>query len=373
MNNNSYFITAFGTFGNPNGFRQSYWFTKDKIIVNSIKTFDLNTNAIKLFPRSKVYAIRKEFAGDYNIISYSVYTYAKEQNSERSGTFIGSGILFTNKISEEYLVVNQLNEFHESLVEKNIENDAIIVSHSDKLSITKPRDFDKIGFQLKPVEDLNFIPASNKYLVVFCDISAEKLRLYFKKAPDLLNVYDTIYFTDSREVAEFVNQKGIFKLIQNVGEKRDFELEIQNLHEERTRKRESSISEFEREIQKLEDDKIRTLGDFNEQIAHNEKLHQANEIILRQSRSDLEKVEQIYSDFSSKIKEQANQLRSGRRLDEVKNIYNENKRRFFDAVTQFKKPDFINKISKAAAKPGFRPEIRFRQEEGELSSNLRTP
>ena len=109
MNNNINLI-AFGTFGNPNGFRQTF-FIGNRELSKSVKTFDLNTNAIKLFQDAGIYAIRKEYAAGHNIISYSVYSFAKEQNSERSGTFIGSSILFTGKIAEENITIKLLNEF----------------------------------------------------------------------------------------------------------------------------------------------------------------------------------------------------------------------------------------------------------------------
>src|SRR5690554_229509 len=181
---NNYFISAFGTFGNPNGFRQSYWFTDDRNIVNSIKTFDLNTNAIKLFPKSKVYAIRKDYANGRNVIAYSVYSYAKEQNSDRSGTFIGSSILFIDQISEENITLNCLNDFHNNLKNKNIQNDTITVNHSENLSVSKPKDFDKINFQLREIDNLNFVQNSNKQLVVYCETNPSKLQALFKKSID---------------------------------------------------------------------------------------------------------------------------------------------------------------------------------------------
>ncbi|RZK18964.1 MAG: hypothetical protein EOO43_12095, partial [Flavobacterium sp.] len=125
---NNYFISTFGTFGNPNGFQQSYLFAQGKEnIARSIKMFDLNTNAIKLFANSKVYAIRKEFVNDHRVISYSIYSYAKEQNSERSGTFIGSSILFIDQIVDENITLRNLNEFHSSLAEKNTHDNTITV------------------------------------------------------------------------------------------------------------------------------------------------------------------------------------------------------------------------------------------------------
>ena len=53
--NQNIIIVAFGTFGNPNGFKQSFLSLSDKNIARGIKTFDLNTNAIKVFPATQVY------------------------------------------------------------------------------------------------------------------------------------------------------------------------------------------------------------------------------------------------------------------------------------------------------------------------------
>ena len=121
-------LIAFGTFGNPNGFKQTF-FVGSNDLAKSVKTFDLNTNAIKLFSKSKIYSIRKESVNGFNTIAYSIYTYAKEQNSDRLGTFIGSSILFTKKIAKEHITVSQLNEFHKQLVNKNVSNNIISVNH----------------------------------------------------------------------------------------------------------------------------------------------------------------------------------------------------------------------------------------------------
>jgi hypothetical protein len=48
-----YFFSAFGTFGNPNGFRQSYFLGGNADVAKNIKTFDLKTDAVKLFRAAK--------------------------------------------------------------------------------------------------------------------------------------------------------------------------------------------------------------------------------------------------------------------------------------------------------------------------------
>ena len=347
---NSINLIAFGTFGNPNGFKQTF-FVGSKELAKSVKTFDLNTNAIKLFANSKVYAIRKEYANGFNTIAYSVYSYAREQNSDRSGTFIGSSILYTNKIAKEHITIAQLNEFHNQLVNKNVSNDTISVNHSDKFSVVKPKDFDKIEFHLREIENLNFRQNTDNYLVVFCNINDNYLTQFFEKSIDLLNVYDTIYFTDNQEVAEFVHQKGIFKLIQNVGEKRDFDREINNLIEERKRKREQSISEFKREVQRINEDKNQTIQEFKNQIEQSERTHLENERKLKESKEDINKIGQFYDDFLNKTNGLINQLsHNNGKLEEVKQIHNSNKILFNNGISDLKRPNYTTTIAKPKPK-----------------------
>jgi len=347
-------LLAFGTFGNPNGFRQTF-FVGSKELAKSVKTFDLNTNALKLFPNSKIYSIRKEHAAGFNAIAYSLYSFAKEQNSDRSGTFIGLSILFTEKIGEEIITLNQLNEFHSSLISKNVQNDVIMVNHSDKLSVSKPKEFEKIEYHLRDIENLNFIQTTGKTLVVFTATNDDVLSKLFKNSIELLNIYDTIYFTDSREVAEFVNKKGIFKIIQNVGDKLEFELEIQNLLEESRRKREKSISDFESEVQRINEDKLNTISEFKIQVEQNERIHKENEQRINDSKKELETIEQFYKEFSIIIQELVNQLKSGKKLEDIKQVYNENKNRFIEGVSTLKRPNYIKKLPKTNPQSNLKP------------------
>lgn len=342
MSNNINLI-AFGTFGSPNGFQQTF-FVGDVSLEKSVKTFDLNTNAIKLFPKSKVYAIRKEIANGQKAIAYSIYTYAKEQNSDRGGTFIGSSILFIDRIANENIIINCLNEFHNNLKSKNTQNDIIAVNHSADFKVGEPKGFDKIVFHLKEIDDnLNFVQNSNRQLVVYCTTQPDKLQQFFKKAIDLLNVYDTIYFTNSYEVAEFVQKKNIFQLVQK---EEGFDNEIQKLAEERLHKIQDLLDKFTREKLELENDRKKVIDDYTKQITQNEKLHQENQRKIEESKKGLENIRQKYNNFSRKIDEYINKLKSGEKLDTVKQLYNENKRIFIDSINNQQIPNFINSISK---------------------------
>lgn len=349
---------AFGTFGNPNGFKQTFFIGGNADIAKSIKTFDLKTDAIQLFPKSKIYAVRKELINGNKAISYSLYTYAKEQNSDRGGTFIGSAILYLNNIAEESNTLACLNEFHEKLISKNVQNDVISVNHSDQFIVSKPSQYERLPSSVKEIEDLNFNQSTNKNLVVYSDTSSAKLQQLFKQALPLLDVYDTIYFTSGKEVAEFVHQKSLFQLVQIDG----FEQEISKLQDDRKQRVQALVTEYETEKAKLEEDKKRVLAELKEQITANEKIHSVNKTKLDESKQEFNVVTQKYEGYEKKITEAIGQLVSGKKPEMVRRILTENKRIFIESINEQKQPVFINNIPKPKAikteiTPGFQPEI----------------
>lgn len=344
--NSTYFFSAFGTFGNPNGFRQSFFLGGNKAIAKEIRTFDLKTDAIKLFPQTSIYSIRKDYAGGSNLISYSVYTFAKEQNSDRGGTFIGSGLLFAGKVASESLIINTLNEFQDHLEKNNLSDSIITVNHSDQFSIHKPKDFDKIGFNVREIDDLSFTQGSNSYLVVYCETNPAQLQNFFSQSIELLSVYDTIYFTQSHEIGEFVRQKGIFRIVDANG----FKKELENLHEERIREIKNAIADLEKEKESLKDERTKLLEDLNRQIAQNERRHQENGAKIKESKSGIEVIRKEYDQYSGKIDEVIKSLTSDGKVETAKKRHQENKRSFAHIINQNKNIESISPFSSSVAR-----------------------
>lgn len=340
----TYFFSAFGTFGNPNGFRQSFFLGGNHNIAKEIRTFDLKTDAIKLFPQSNIYSVRKDYAGGCNLISYSVYTFAKEQNSDRGGTFIGSSLLFVNKVASEGLIIGALIDFQNILEKNNLSEGVIAVNHSDQFSIQKPKDFDKIGFNVREVDELDFTRSNNNYLVVYCETNAAQLQIFFNKAVDLLNVYDTIYFTQSHEIGEFVKQKGIFKIVDADG----FKKELDHLEEERRRILQNAILELKQEKEGLKDEKEKLLEDLNRQISQNEKRHQDNEIKIKESKNGITIINKEYDQYSEKIEEVIRNLTADGKIETAKKRHRENKRLFTDTLHQNKNIESLSPLSSSS-------------------------
>jgi hypothetical protein len=355
-------LIAFGTFGSPNGFTQTFFLGKP---IKGIKAFDIR-GGLKILPNSKVYSIRKESVNGFDILSYSIYTFAQEPTSSRGGSFIGSSILYVDKISDENITIKNLTEFHQNLVDKNVIDDTIKVKHSDDFDVKdcKPKDFNKINYHLKDIENISFSKNTNKELVVFSEIDENTLQQNFKKSYDLLNIYDTIYFTNNEEVAKFVIQKGIYKLIQNVGSKRDFDLEINNLIEERKRQREQSVSEFEREVQRIGEDKKNAIQEFKTQLEQFKNLHQDNAKKIIEAEGDINKISLYYEKFINETNKLLGNLKNNNaHLEEVKNIHNDNKRSFNSSLPNLKSTNYITTLEKPKPKGNLHIENQWQNNE----------
>ncbi|OHT45669.1 hypothetical protein [Flavobacterium tructae] len=340
------YLLAFGTFGNPYGFRQTFFKMGNENVAKSIKTFDLNTNAIKLFENSSLYAIRKESANGLNSISYSKYSFAKEKNSDRGGTFIGASILFTNEIAEENVTINKLNEFHKILVSKNIEDKTLMVNHSDNFTVDLPQDYDKLSYNLKSFNEPSSFYVSNSNLVVYSKINIDKLQHNFKKSLELLNRFDTIFFTDNEEIANFSHSKGLYRTTNEEG----FDNEIQIAKEEKKKQLQLILNDYEKEISELEENKIISIKKLKESIEQNVRLHQENGRKIEESKKQITATENKYAEFSKKIREAINFIKSNRKIDEVKSFHQENKREFLNFINENTKPQYLNQLNNVQPK-----------------------
>ncbi|CAM3400527.1 hypothetical protein [Empedobacter stercoris] len=318
MENNVNLI-AFGTFGSPNGFTQTS-FTGNPSVEKKIKNFDIR-GAISITEKSTLYSIRKENSNGDLLVSYSKYSYAQEPTSARGGSFIGVSILFSNQLAQENITVNILEEFHKTLVENNIQDGIIKVNHSDKFSVLQPKDFDKIKFNLKEINQLYTNQISNKNLVVYCRTNENSLKKYFEESINLLNIYDIIYFSESKEVLDFVHQKGILKTVDEEG----FKIELDKVEEKRKQEIQIYLQELEKSKNDFENDRKLFEEKFKKQIEQNEIKHTENEKLIQDSKLELNNINVKYSDFLMKIDTLISKLKNNEKLEVIKSLYTESK------------------------------------------------
>jgi hypothetical protein len=365
------YVFAFATFGHPNDFRQNCFLPEKRQSDIKVKLFDL-TNAIKIYPKSTLYSIRKENLNGVNILSYTIYTYAKEKNSERDGTFIGSSLVYTNGIANENVTVEKLINFHTELLKKNVAGERLIVNHSNEFTISKSVtiDFDKISSNLKKPQEPSNYNSSNNNVVVYSLIDSNTLQQNFKKALELLNNYDTIFFTDSEEIAKFTVSKRLYKFLDE--NNNEFTNAIQSVRDEKKRQLEIIVNSFQKEIVELTEKRQETIREFIKSVEENKKLHRENGIKIAEYEKQAEKIVKQYTEYESKIKEAINLINLNKNIDEVKAFYDVNKREFINYLNQNIKPTYINSLSNIQVKTNLRSNNQNIYGISQQSSNLRS-
>lgn len=346
------YVFAFATFGHPNDFRQNCFLPEKRQSDIKVKLFDL-TNAIKIYPKSTLYSIRKENVNGVNVISYSIYTYAKEKTSDRDGTFIGSSLVYTNGIANENVTIERLIKFHTELLNKNVVDERLIVNHSNEFTISKSVtiDFEKLSYNLKKSEEPSNFNSSNNNVVVYSLIDPNTLQQNLKKALELLNNYDTIFFTDSEEIAKFTVSKRLYKFLDESN--KEFSNTVQSVRDEKKRQLEIIINAFQQEIKELTDKKQETIRKFKEGVEENKNLHRENGNKIAEYDKQAEKIVNQYTEYERKIKEAINLINSNKKIDEVKAFHNENKREFINYINQNIKPAYLNRLNDIQARTNF--------------------
>lgn len=311
---------AFGTFGNPYGFTQTVWLG-DKTLEGSIRTFDINNSALNLFPETTLYAIRKENLGNQIAIAYSKYTFARERNSTRGGTFIGSSILILDHIVNTGLVVSCLDELHDNLVSNNVVDDVLQVEHSKYFKIKKdpPRDYDKLGIDVKKIKGISLNPNGKSLVVYFEEDKIAHLHNHLDEAIHLLSKYDTIYFTTDKQVAAFVEKKGLF----NIYDLTTFRNQINSIKEKKAKEKNKLLFELKRQYNQAIEQEQTQIENFINLINENNNIHRKNISILEKNQIEKDNLVKIFKELKDGINSIINKVQNDDEINIIKNCYQE--------------------------------------------------
>lgn len=309
-------IFAFGTFGSPNGFKQIGRLVNNNKIPFNVSSFDLKTNAIQLFDNEGIlYMLKKELVEDnIPMISYAIYTFAREKNSTRGGSFIGSAISFIEKKTATGTVLNTLSDFHSYLVEHNTdENNTLLVTHSDDLKISEEIDYKRLNVEQKPFEDIDFTSCESSLVYYSEKVHTTVFPSIVDRAEELLNDYDTIYFTNSIETAKFAQKKGIFEVVDDA----HFESLFAKLEKRKEAYKQNFIKELEQDVQKT--------------IEYKEECLKYRESILTEKRETQKHIDKEVN----KLHQQINELKS--KKQESDNWYDKQQKEIERKVAEYTK------------------------------------
>lgn len=215
--NNRIGLGVFGTFGDPHGYQQEFYF--DVRFVNSL---DLNEFAIEFYPGADLYSVKREIIDGVYTVCFCIYTYARELNTERFGTFIGSCIVLQDSYTDADYVYQSLKELHKSILSNPayLKGNTINVATAKDISVTEPADFVAARANAIPISKTPFFtpyvdPQKNYLVLPYADttdaIDAQVLR-FFDEAQKYHTDTTTLYFSTDSNVADFVKQEDILEV-----------------------------------------------------------------------------------------------------------------------------------------------------------------
>ena len=211
-------LGVFGTFGQPYGYQQIFFF--DTYFYTSL---DLNTNVLELSQNAELYAVKKELIDGVFSVCFCIYSFAKELTSTRGGTFIGTCVVLNECYADARDIYILLKELHDDTVKnpKNVLNNKIQVQIADELEIRKPLKFDEVKSRVTSINETafrsDFIDPEKTFLVKGKPSVANKeknITLFFEYAFENFSDFETLYFTFDKSVISHIENKGILNVIE---------------------------------------------------------------------------------------------------------------------------------------------------------------
>lgn len=215
--NNRIGLGVFGTFGDPLGYQQEFYF--DVRFVNSL---DLNEFAIEFYPGADLYAVKREIIDGVYTVCFCIYTYARELNTERFGTFIGSCIVLQDSYTDTDYIYQSLNELHKSILNNPnyLKGNTINVATAKEIAVTEPNDFVAARANAIPISKTPFftpyVDPQKNYLVLPDGNSTmpqeAQVLQFFEEAQKYHTDTTTLYYSTDSNVIDFVRQEDILSI-----------------------------------------------------------------------------------------------------------------------------------------------------------------
>ncbi len=215
--NNRIGLGVFGTFGDPHGYQQEFYSN-----VRFVNSLDLNEFAIEFYPGADLYSVKREIIDGVYTVCFCIYTYARELNTERFGTFIGACIVLQDSFTDADYIYQSLKELHKSILSNNeyLKDNTINVATVKDIAVTEPSEFVAARANAIPISKTPFFtpyvdPQKNYLVLPDATTNAsldEQLLQFFEEAQKYHTDTTTLYFSTDSNVADFVKQEEILEI-----------------------------------------------------------------------------------------------------------------------------------------------------------------
>jgi hypothetical protein len=207
--NNRVGLGVFGTFGEPNGYQQLFY---HGVVFSG--SLDLDETKIEFYPGERLYAVKRELRDGVYTVCLCAYSFVRELNTERFGTFLGNCIVLQDGYAEADYVFRAVNALHDNVVcnTQNVENSILVPQQVQEVVLREGEEFLALRANVIPVSKTPFFSSAvtegKEFFVTpnplsEDDRSTQVTQLFEKALKDFTDT-ETIYFSFDRNVYEFV-------------------------------------------------------------------------------------------------------------------------------------------------------------------------
>jgi hypothetical protein len=206
-------IGVFGTFGEPHGYQQAFYSG-----VGFNESLDLDDSAIEFYPGAELYAVKRELIGGVYTVCFCTYSYVRELNTERFGTFLGTCVVLRNSYAEADYIYKALRTLHEATIKNvhNVDNGILKPLQVQDIAILEPADFVALNANIIPISKTPFfsayVDAGRQQLITPSELIADDkhsiVTSFFDEALKNYNDTGSLYFSFDENVSEFVSKEG---------------------------------------------------------------------------------------------------------------------------------------------------------------------
>lgn len=206
MNHPTITLGVCGTFGSPNGFQQCFYQATP-----FSRSLDLDSKALEVAAGTPLFMLRRD--GDTNTVCLAAYSAAREPQSSRRGTFIGSAIVLPAGQYGAAALQALIEELHNDVISapQNMVDGVLQVSEAVGLTVAEPNN-------LKAAEDSLQAGRQQFTSVVAGQVAlvsglASQLAQFIQWAFRYFPHFDTLYFTANANTQHNAAQKGMVPIL----------------------------------------------------------------------------------------------------------------------------------------------------------------
>ena len=206
MNHNTIALGVCGTFGSPNGFQQCFYQTTP-----FSRSLDLDSKALEIAPGEPLFMIRRD--GDTHTVCLAAYSSAREPQSSRRGTFIGSAVALPAGQFSAQKLSDLIVELHSDVIlaPENIVDGVLQVGEAVKLTVAEPHALKgaEESMQAGRQKSLPVLPGQ----VALIAGSPQNLTAFLETGLHYFTDFDTLYFTANADTHRNAVQKGLVPVL----------------------------------------------------------------------------------------------------------------------------------------------------------------